>query len=123
MSGGRRPGERRVQQASCGGIGVALAAFELEPGQWSRVVSATYDFRVFRVVRRIYTGNPSQLFLELAIVPFTFLPDDFSRETAEVHYPDHRMTIVEPEWRGIVPEWIQYEMLVHDRAPDGAGDA
>ncbi len=90
------------------------SAFELEPGQWSELVAATYDFRVVRLIRREDGPTPANLVVELAVVSFPFVPEDFSSGSAEVHYPEHRMTIVDPAWRAIVPEWIQYEMHVHD---------
>ncbi len=91
-----------------------LAAFDLEPGEWSGVVSQPYDFRVFRMVRREDGATPADLVAELAIHTFPFVPDGFDVGAGEAHFGEHRLTIVDPAWRAIVPEWIQYRMHVHD---------
>lgn len=88
-------------------------AFELQPGEWSNVVEEPGAFTVAKCLERVDGELPIQTSFRLEVVSFPYLPVDKGPLQIEAAYDVVRLRIVDPEWRTIVPELIQYRMGVH----------
>lgn len=91
--------------------GVAL---ELEDGAWSEVVEDCGRFFVLRRLKRIEGVMPIATRVEVDLFSFPWLPLEDLRDSVDRAHAEHALTIVDPEWKAIVPELIQYRMGVHE---------
>ncbi|MCC6405982.1 MAG: hypothetical protein IT453_02365 [Planctomycetes bacterium] len=88
-------------------------AFELQPGEWSPVFEEVGAFSIIRCVRRNDGRLPIQTEFELEVISFFYLPEDKGLVMVEEGYDRVKLDILDPEWRTIVPELLQYRMGVH----------
>ena len=91
------------------GAGMDLA----QEGAWSDPVEDAGRFLVLRRLSRRDGPVPMTTVVELDALAFPYLPTDSAPALVEDAKDHHRLTIVDPAWRAIVPERIQYRMGVH----------
>ncbi len=95
------------------GIPVWGTALDLPAGAWSEPVE---DFGRFVLVRRLSTqagAVPLAIQLEVDLFAFPYLDPALPEHSLDNAYERFRLTIVDPAWRVIVPELLQYKMGVH----------
>ena len=92
-------------------LGIPLwgQALDWPEDEW-HLIEEPGRFVVARRLARIDQPHPTALVVRIDSFLFPYLDDEFDYEGAKDH---HRMTIVDPEWREIVPELTQYQMGVH----------
>lgn len=92
-------------------LGIPLwgEALDWPPGEW-HLIEEPGRFVVARRVARSDQPHPAATSLEVDTVVHPYLPPELDLDAA---MEDHRLTIVDPEWREIVPERTQYRMGVH----------
>ena len=89
------------------GLPIWGTAFDLPADTWSEVVEDLGQFVVFRVLERTDAPVPMATLFEIDVMTFPWVDPDTDLEAA---YDQHRLTIVDPAWRTIVPEHYQYRM-------------
>ncbi|MCK6445563.1 MAG: hypothetical protein L6Q99_04160 [Planctomycetes bacterium] len=96
-------------------VGIARWAhcFELQPGQWSDVFEEIGAFTFVKCLRRVDGALPIQTEFELETVSFPYLPEGKGLIQVEEAYDRVELEILDPAWRTIVPELLQYRMGVH----------
>jgi hypothetical protein len=95
------------------GIPVWGTATDLEPGAWSDPIELP---GCFVVVRRLALSSAVvPIALELAVdqLTFPYLDPENAASQVEAAYDRFRLTVVDPAWRVLVPELLQYRMGVH----------
>jgi hypothetical protein len=90
------------------GIAVWLFARALEPGQRTGVVELPGRFVVLRLEARDRDPNPAQERLQVLIEPFPFV--DRPEGLLEA-YLDGTLEIIDPAWREVVPDTVEYRMM------------
>ena len=92
-------------------LGIPLwgQAADWPEGEW-HLVEEPGRFVVARRLDREDHLHPTALVVRVDTFLYPYLPLDFDLEAA---IDDHRLTIVDPEWREIVPERTLYRMGVH----------
>jgi hypothetical protein len=92
-------------------LGIPLwgQAADWEPGAWHLFEEAG-RFVVARRLARVDRPHPMALVVRVDAFFYPYLPEDADLEAA---IDEHRLTIVDPRWREIVPELTQYRMGVH----------
>lgn len=86
---------------------------ELQPGEWSPVFEEVGAYTFLKCLSRVDRALPLQTEFELEVVSFPYLPGDGALIQIEEAYDRVRLEILDPEWRTIVPELLQYRMGVH----------
>jgi hypothetical protein len=92
------------------GIVVWGAAMDLEDGQWSGLIEDAGRYVIMRRIKRTDGPLPIAATVEIDLLSFPWLPLDGLRDNVERAHDEHRLTIVDPAWKTIVPEQIQYRM-------------
>lgn len=96
------------------GIAVWGRALSLPRGEWSDVFEDVGRFLVVRWTSREDAPVPEATVLEIDVLAFEYLPHESAAGMVERDYDDRELTIVDPLWREIVPELLQYRMGVHE---------
>jgi len=89
------------------GWGVAM---DLADGEWSDVVE---EVGHFLLVRRLWLRDgpvPMATVVGVDVLRFAWLPPETLRSDVDAALDQHRLEIVDPAWREIVPELIQHRM-------------
>ena len=94
------------------GLVVWGTAMDLPEGRWSGVVEDIGRFVLLRRLGRVPGPAPGAIRMHVELLEFPYLVS-MGRRAIELAYAQHRMEIVDPTWREIVPEHIQYKMGVH----------
>jgi hypothetical protein len=87
-------------------------AMDLAEGRWSGVVEDVGRFVLLRRMGQDQAPVPGAIRVRLELFEFPYLVG-VGRGALEQAYAQHRLEIVDPAWREIVPEHIQYKMGVH----------
>jgi hypothetical protein len=87
-------------------------AMDLAEGRWSGVVEDVGRFVLLRRLGQDPAPIPGAIRVRLELIEFPYLAG-VGRGALEQAYAQHRLEIVDPAWREIVPEHIQYKMGVH----------
>jgi hypothetical protein len=87
-------------------------AMDLAEGRWSGVVEDVGRFVLLRRLGQDPAPVPGAIRVRLELFEFPYLAG-VGRGALEQAYAQHRLEIVDPAWREIVPEHIQYKMGVH----------
>jgi len=95
------------------GIPAWGTAVGLPKGEWSDVVEDAGAFAVLRVLAREAAPVSAATWMRIDLFRFPYLPEDTEAGDLERAYDEHRLTIVDPAWRELVPERTQYRMGVH----------
>jgi hypothetical protein len=95
------------------GIPAWATAMDLAEGQWSEPVESMGRFLLVRRLKLHPAPVPLGIELELDVLAFPFLEPAGAEAEIEAAHDRFRLTIVDPAWRTIVPELIQYRMGVH----------
>jgi hypothetical protein len=106
-------GERRSGDFRIIGIPAWATGMDLEEGAWSEPVETTGQFLLVRRLEMRSAPVPLAIELELDVLAFPFLDPLQAESQVEAAYDRYRLTIVDPVWRAIVPELLQYRMGVH----------
>lgn len=95
------------------GIPAWGTAMDLAEGAWSEPIETPGQFLLVRRLALRPAPVPMGIELDLDVLAFPYL--DAARAAAEVEqaYDRVRLTIVDPAWRTLVPELLQYRMGVH----------
>jgi len=108
LCGERRSGDFRLIGIPAWGTGMDLAE-----GEWSEPVETTGEFLLVRRLEMRSAPVPLGIELDLDVLAFPFLDPLAAEGQVEDAYDRFRLTIVDPAWRAIVPELLQYRMGVH----------
>lgn len=90
-------------------------ALELAPAEWSDPIEEPGYYRVVQLLEVEPAELPGDQILSVLAFDFPYL--DTGGANLDQVLRDHRLTIVDPAWRTIVPEWIQFAMRAHGEAP------
>ncbi len=82
-------------------------AADLPVGEWSEPLDDAGHFLIVKLLERTHLPHTAALHVRVDVLAFPYLPEDADIEGAKDR---HRLTIVDPAWREIVPERIQYRM-------------
>jgi hypothetical protein len=88
-------------------------AMDLQDGAWSGVIEEVGRFVIVKRLARIEGPVPMATQVKVDVLAFPWLPVETLRVDVEAEHDKHKLTIVDPTWSDIVPEWIQYRMGVH----------
>ncbi len=106
-------GERLTGNFEDLGIPVWGTAMDLPAGEWSEPIEDTGRFVLVRRLRTEPGPVPLAIRLEVDLLAFAYLDPAQPEHDLERAYDRFRLTIVDPAWRVIVPELLQYRMGVH----------
>jgi hypothetical protein len=106
-------GERRSGDFRIIGIPAWATGMDLEEGEWSEPVETTGQFLLVRRLELRSAPVPLAIELELDVLAFPYLDPLEAEGQVEAAHDRYRLTIVDPAWRVIVPELLQYRMGVH----------
>jgi len=106
-------GERRSGDFRQVGIPIWGTAIDLAEGQWSEPLE--WSGQVVLVRRLGLTPAPVTLAMqvEVDVLAYPFLDSDLAAAEIEAGYDRFHLTLVDPAWRPLVPELLQYRMGVH----------
>jgi hypothetical protein len=92
-------------------LGISLwgQAIDWPAGEW-HLIEEPGRYVVARRLGRADHLHPTALVLTIDAFVHPYLPEGFDLDAAQ---EDHRLTIVDPAWREIVPELTQYRMGAH----------
>ena len=92
-------------------LGIPLwgRAFDWIEGEW-HLIEEPGRFLVARRLARADQPHPTATSIRVDSFAFPWLPEGFDLDAS---MEEHRLTIVDPEWREIVPERTQYRMGVY----------
>ena len=88
-------------------------AMDLGDGAWSDVIEEVGRFVILKRIAKIDGPLPMATQVKVDALAFPWLPLETLRVDVEAEHDKHKLTIVDPAWSDIVPEWIQYRMGVH----------
>jgi hypothetical protein len=106
-------GERRSGDFRLIGVPAWGTAMDLAEGEWSAPVETTGQFLLVRRLEMRSAPVPLAIELELDVLAFPYLDPLGAEGQVEAAFDRYRLTIVDPAWRAIVPELLQYRMGVH----------
>ena len=88
-------------------------AMDLPEGEWSEPIEEVGHFILLR--RVAHKDGPVPIATQVTVDAFVFpwLASDRVQREVDAAYDHCKLTIVDPEWRAIVPEHTQYRMGVH----------
>jgi len=95
------------------GIPVWGTATDLEPGAWSEPIELPGSFVLVRRLELLPADVPLAIELAVDQLTFPYLPPESAAGEVEAAYDRLRLVIVDPAWRPLVPELLQYRMGVH----------
>jgi hypothetical protein len=82
-------------------------ALDMPLGEWSDPIDDIGRFLLVKLLEREDLPHTAALRVKIEVHAFPYLPEDADVEAAKER---HRLTIVDPAWREIVPELDQYRM-------------
>ena len=106
-------GERKSGDFRLLGIPVWGTAMDLAEGEWSEPIEMPGRFLVVKRLQLTPAPVPLAIELELDALTFPYLDETWADGQVEEAFDRVRLTIVDPAWRTIVPELLQYRMGVH----------
>jgi len=106
-------GERRSGNFQRLGIPVWGSAIDLAEGEWSEPVEVPGQFLLLRRLALAPAPVPLAIEVELDVLGFPYLDPDRADGEVEAAFDRFHLTVVDPSWRPLVPELIQYRMGVH----------
>ena len=86
---------------------------DLAEGEWSEPVEVPGQFLLVRRLALRPSPVPLGIELDLDVLAFPYLDPTRAEAEVEAAYDRVRLTIVDPAWRTLVPELLQYRMGVH----------
>lgn len=95
------------------GLCVWGTAMDLADGEWSDVIEEPGHFAIVRRIERHEGPVPMATRVTVDAMIFRWLDGPTVRADIEAEHDKRRLTIVDPQWRAIVPELLQYRMGVH----------
>jgi hypothetical protein len=90
-------------------------ATDLADGEWSEVIEEIGYFTVLRRLERHEAPVPMATRVTVDTFVFPWLDPPTLHQQVESAYDRCRLTIVDPQWRAIVPELTQHRMGARDR--------
>jgi hypothetical protein len=106
-------GELRAGTFQLVGIPAWGAALDLAEGEWSEPVEATGQLLLVRRLGLTPAPVPLAIEVEVDVLAFPYLDPATAPTQVEAAYDRFRLTLVDPDWRKLVPELLQYRMGVH----------
>ncbi len=88
-------------------------AIELEQDQWSEPFEELGCFTIIKRLGRKDGAVPLATEFKLEVVSFLYLPLETGSKQVQEAYDKQHLEILDPEWRAIVPELLQYKMGAH----------
>lgn len=98
------------------GLVVWGTLLDLPDGSWSEVLEEPGRFVVARRLERRDAPVPKAVELVIDAFVFRFVPEGRTLTHSSETWSRHRLTIVDPAWRTIVPELVQFHMRA-ERTP------
>ena len=98
-----------------GGFDLWGHARALAPETWSEPLERVGSFDLVRLRSRQEAADPAAEVLELDVVRFPYLPPGTTAADVDALLDGARLEIVDPAWRELVPEALQYRMRGADR--------
>lgn len=106
-------GERRAGTFQMLGIPAWGAAIDLPDGQWSEPLEVPGQFLLMRRLSLSPAPVTLAIEVELDVLAFPYLDPERAEGEVEAAIDRFHLTLVDPAWRPLVPELIQYRMGVH----------
>jgi hypothetical protein len=95
------------------GIPVWGVAHDLPEGEWSEPLELAGRVVLVRRLGRTPAPVPLAVELQVDLLEFPYLDQQSAAADLEAAYDRFRLTLVDPAWRTLVPELLQYRMGVH----------
>lgn len=105
-----RYGELRTGNFHRLGLELWSVGQELAEGEWSEPIEQDGAFLLARRLDLSASPVPIGAEVELDVLAFPFVDGATYALDLEAAYDRHRLTIVDPAWRELVPELLQYRM-------------
>jgi hypothetical protein len=88
-------------------------AIDLEQDQWSEPFEELGCYTIIKRLGRTDGPVPLATRFKLEVVSFIYLPLETGSKQVQEAYDKEHLEILDPEWRSIVPELLQYKMGAH----------
>ena len=105
-----RYGELRSGNFNRLGLELWSAGQDLAEGEWSEPIEQAGSFLLARRLELRPSPVPIGAELDLDVLAFPFVDESTYAADLEAAYDRHRLTVVDPAWRELVPELLLYRM-------------